>query len=262
MSETPLDTAREAAIGAGEILRRRFRQHRPLGVEAKSVHDFVTDVDREAEAAIVELLRGRFPEDAIMAEEGAPDEVRQGRRWIVDPLDGTTNFIQGVPVFSVSIALEDDDGLRTAVVHDPVHDETFHAERGRGAFLDGRPIACATRRSLERCVLATGLPFREFARLDPYLRSLRAFMTRTSGIRRAGSAALDLAFTACGRYDGFWETGLSPWDVAAGALLVSEAGGTVSDFTGEDRYLDRGEIVAAGAGVHPLMLQVTRECFG
>jgi myo-inositol-1(or 4)-monophosphatase len=252
----------EAARLAGGLLRARFEGGACLGVEQKGQHDFVTRADREAEAAIVTFLRERFPDHAVMAEEGSPEAARASYRWVVDPLDGTTNFIHGVPTFAVSIALEDGEGLLASAIHDPMRGETFHARRGGGARLDGRPIACARPAGLHEALVATGFPFREMSRVAPYLQALEAFMRSTAGLRRAGSASLDLAYTACGRYDGFWEIGLSRWDIAAGALLVREAGGWVSDVVGGLRYLDTGDIVAAGPQLHPALVAVTRAAFG
>jgi myo-inositol-1(or 4)-monophosphatase len=246
----------EAARRGGEVLRARFRE--TLRVESKSLHDFVTDVDRAAEEVVLAHLREAFPGHAVMAEEGAPDTERAEYRWIVDPLDGTTNFIHGVPVFAVSVAVEDARGLAAGAVLDPTQDEMFRAARGRGAFVNDEPMRVSEPDGLAAAVLATGFPFRGFEKIDGYLAVLRHFMTRTSGIRRAGSAAIDLAYTACGRYDGFWETGLSAWDMAAGALLIREAGGRVGDFDGGDRFLETGEIVAAGPTLYPQLLDATR----
>lgn len=251
-------TAISAAREAGGILRTRFRERRSLAVERKGLHDFVTEVDRQCEAAIVTRLRADLPGIAIQAEEGSPDEARAEVRWIVDPLDGTTNFIQGVPTFAVSVGLRDECGPAVGVVFDPVHDELFHAVRGGGARLNGEPLQAGTKHDLDVAVIATGFPFRKFEKLDGYVAALRSFMTSTAGIRRAGSAALDLAHTACGRYDAFFEVGLSPWDIAAGSLLVVEAGGAVTDCGGGTRYVEDGEIVAAGAGLHAKILEVTR----
>ena len=254
----------EAALAAGAVLRSRFRETGRLRVETKGLHDFVTEVDREAEAAAVGTILARFPGHAILAEEGSASNSTSGEgfRWIVDPLDGTTNFIHGVPVFCASVAVEDGEGLLAGAIHDPFHDETFEAWRGGGARLDGRRISCSAPAILDEALIATGFPFRELRRLDRYLVSFEAFVRTTAGIRRAGSAALDLAFVACGRYDGFWEIGLSPWDVAAGALLVREAGGTVTDVLGGAGFLGSGDIVAANAPLHESMLRVTRDAFG
>ncbi len=256
------EAAVEAARAAGGLLRARFREKKTLEVELKGLHDFVTRVDREAEAEVVGAIRERYPDHTVMAEEGSPHAAPGGYRWIVDPLDGTTNFIHGVPTFAVSVALEDGEGLLAAAIHDPVHDETYHARRGGGAWLEGVRIRCSSPSALDDALIATGFPFRELSRLPAYLVAFEAFVRSTSGIRRAGSAAMDLAFTACGRYDGFWEVGLSPWDVAAGALLVREAGGVVTDVTGGDGFVRSGDIVATGATLHAAMLRITSDAFG
>jgi len=253
--------AREAAAAAGRVLMEHFRSTE-LRVEVKGLHDFVTEVDRAAEEAVLRHIRSVFPDHAVMSEEGSPAERRAEYRWIVDPLDGTTNFIHGLTPFAVSIALEDGDGLVAAAIHDPFHGETFHARRGGGAFLNDEPIRCTDPQSSDQTLLSTGFPFRELTRLDAYLTSFEAFVRSTAGIRRAGSAAIDLAYTAAGRYDGFWEIGLSRWDIAAGTLIVTEAGGRVSDVHGGTRHLDTGDIVAAGPRLHGIMLDVTRRAFG
>lgn len=256
------EVACQAARRGGDVLRKRFRSADALHVELKGLHDFVTEVDREAEHAVADLLRGRYPEHGILAEEGTVGAAGSQLRWVIDPLDGTTNFIHGLAIFSVSVALEGPDGPLAGAIYDPVHDELFHARRGGGAKLDGSPIRCSQLPALDDALLATGFPFRQLERLDLYLRSFEALVRRTSGIRRAGSAALDLAHVACGRYDGFWECGLSRWDMAAGCLLVEEAGGIVTDLTGGRTHLASGDLLAAGAAVHAAMLGVTRSSFG
>lgn len=254
-----LETAAcEAARLGGEVLLRRFRSKEVLHVEEKGLHDFVTEVNREAEAAVTGYLRRRFPDHAILAEETFSEAHVPEHRWVVDPLDGTTNFIHGLGIFSVSVAVEDRKGLVAGAVHDPIHDETFHACRGGGAKRNGTPVACSAPTGLETSLLATGFPFREMRRVEGYMKALEAFVRTAAGLRRAGSAALDLAYVACGRYDGFWEVGLSRWDMAAGVLLVLESGGTVSDVTGGATHLDTGDIVASGKGIHPAMVAVTR----
>jgi myo-inositol-1(or 4)-monophosphatase len=255
-------TACDAARAAGRVLSAWFRRSDLDRPESKGLHDFVTVADREAEAAVVSVLRSRHPGHAIMAEEGAPAAARSGYRWIVDPLDGTTNFIHGVTPFAVSVAVEDGDGIVAGAVHDPVHGETFHAHRGGGARLDGSPIRCSSPAGTGDALLATGFPFRELGRLSAYLRAFEAVVRRAAGVRRAGSAAIDLARTACGRYDGFFELGLSRWDVAAGILLVREAGGVVTDWGGEDRALDTGDIVAAGPALHATLVEITVAAIG
>ncbi len=251
----------EGARLAGKVLQDHFRSRRQLDIRAKGFHDFVTEVDRESEAILTRYIAEQFPDHAIMAEEGSPQEERREYRWIIDPLDGTTNFIHGIPMFGVAVALEDGNGLLAGAIYDPVHDEMFHASRSTGARLNGEPIRCSAPARFDDALLATGFPFRKFHKVDGYLKVLRSFMEGTSGIRRAGSAAMDLAYTACGRYDGFWETGLAPWDMAAGALLILEAGGAVTDFSGGDRYLWDGDIVAGGPVVHAQMLGEVKKQF-
>lgn len=249
----------EAAHAGGEVLRRWFAGRDRLMVEVKAKHDYVTEVDREAEAAVIAVLGGRFPDHAILAEEGSTGGAHAGYRWIVDPLDGTTNFIHGVPAFAVSIGLEDESGLVAGAVYDPCRDETFHAHRGGGAFLNGAPIACTELDHLDAALIATGFPFREMEHLPAYLAAFERFVRSTSGLRRAGSASLDLVYTACGRYDGFFEVGLKAWDLAGGAIVVMEAGGMVTDIRGGPEFLRDGSVVAAGSRLHGAMLAITRE---
>ncbi len=248
----------EAAERGGKVLRDRLADRRRVRVEVKAKHDYVTEVDREAEAAVIAVLRKRTPGFTILAEEGSPAGAATPYRWIVDPLDGTTNFIHGVPTFAVSIGLEDQSGLVAGCVHDPCRRETFHAHRGGGAFLNRAPIACTELDHLDSSLIATGFPFREMDHLPAYLAVFERYVRATSGVRRAGSASLDLAYTACGRYDGFFEVGLHSWDLAGGALLVMEAGGIVTDVHGGSGFLREGSVVAAGSGLHAAMLAITR----
>ena len=183
---------------AGDLLRDRFRERTPLRVELKGLHDFVTEVDREAERAVLSHIREHCPDHAIMSEEGSPETAVADYRWVVDPLDGTTNFIHGVPTFAVSVALEDREGLLAAAIHDPIRGETFHAHRAGGARLNGVTIRCTPARGLQDALLATGFPFRELSRVKQYLEAFETFTRSTAGLRRAGSAALDLAYTASG----------------------------------------------------------------
>jgi len=256
------DIAIAAARAGASVVRRRFAERSSLTVEVKAAKDYVTVVDREAEAAVVSVLRRETPGFAILAEEGSPAAGALRPRWIVDPLDGTTNFIHGVPTFAVSVAVEDEEGLAAGAIVDPCRDEVFAARRGGGARLNGASIVVARPESLQTALLATGFPFRELSRLPGYLEAFEAFCRSTSGLRRAGAASLDLAYTACGRYDGFFEVGLSPWDVAAGALLVTEAGGRVTDTAGGPGFLATGSIVAAGPTLHAAMIAVTGPSLG
>jgi len=262
-----------AAKAAGRVLLDHWGRRATLAVKEKGRNDFVTVADQRAEDVVLRLLRARFPDHAIVAEEsasgsgpagrrpGSRDSAADGYRWFVDPLDGTTNFIHGVPLFGVSIGLADPQGMRAAAVYDPVRDELFTAARGQGAHLNGQPLQVARPGKLEKSLLVTGIPFRSLDRLDAYLASFRGFIQEAGGLRRDGSAALDLAYVACGRFDGFWEMGLSSWDVAAGSLLVTEAGGVVTDFTGRGGYVESGDIIASAPEIHPDMLRVVRAAY-
>jgi len=256
-----LATCVTAARAGGRIVLDCWGRRESFAVREKGRNDFVTAVDQQAEEVILRLIRARFPDHAILAEESAPVEGRAGFRWYVDPLDGTTNFIHGYPLFCVSVGLADPQGMRAAAVYDPLRDEMFTAARGAGAQLNGQPIHVSSAERLTAALLVTGIPFRSLDRLDPYLDSFRAFVTGSSAIRRDGSAALNLAYVACGRYDGFWEMALSPWDIAAGSLIVTEAGGAVSDFRGKGDFLASGDIIAANRAVHPSMLRIVREAY-
>jgi myo-inositol-1(or 4)-monophosphatase len=252
-----LQSAVEAArIGGAVLLAHRGKAR--AAVDEKGANDFVTEVDRASQAAIVEFLRRRHPDHAILAEEGEDRPGSAGTRWIIDPLDGTTNYIHDYPCFAVSVgAWRGRQGVAGAVL-DPVRGELFRAERGAGAWLGDQPIRVSGARGLARSLLVTGFPFRQIERLDEYLRSFRELFRRSAGVRRDGSAALDLCYVACGRLDGFWEMGLSAWDLAAGAVIVQEAGGTVSDYAGRDRFLESGTVIAAPLGLHAEMLEVLR----
>jgi myo-inositol-1(or 4)-monophosphatase len=221
-------------------------------VREKSRADLVTDVDEASERLILARIRERFPADAVVAEESASAAVGAGRRWLVDPIDGTTNFVHGHPFVAVSIALVDDDGPAVGVVHAPFLGEAFHALRGGGAFLDGQAMQVTPERELGRALLATGFPFKQGkGDLDQYLLLVADAIRSSRDVRRAGSAALDLAFTAAGRVDGFFEIGLAPWDVAAGMLLVTEAGGRVGGWPGDSEPpLVTGRILASNGGIH------------
>ena len=254
-----LGIAVKAARRAGAIINRAARDVERLAVTRKRHNDFVTEVDKAAEEAIIEVLRRAYPDHAILAEESGATAGSQGESeytWIIDPLDGTTNFIHGFPQYAVSIALRHKGVLTQAVIFDPTKNELFTGTRGRGAYLDDRRIRVSKRTQLAETLIGTGFPFRDFETLDEYLGMFRALTARTAGLRRAGSAALDIAYVAAGRLDGFWELGLSPWDMAAGALLVQEAGGLVGDFRGEPGYLESGRIVCGNPKIFAQMLQV------
>jgi myo-inositol-1(or 4)-monophosphatase len=245
-----------AARKAAPRLRRDFGEVEQLQVSRKGPADFVSMADKRAEQTIVEELRKARPDWGMLLEEGGEVEGNPAKpRWIVDPLDGTTNFLHGIPHFSISIAVEEKKAgggteITQALVYQPLTDESFWAEKGRGAWLQDARLRVSARRDLADCLIATGIPF--FGHGDPvgWAKIYSAVAPKVAGIRRFGSAALDLAWIAAGRFDGFWEEDLKPWDTAAGMLLVREAGGFVTDFRGADRVLERGEVVAASAGIH------------
>jgi myo-inositol-1(or 4)-monophosphatase len=239
-----VNIAVRAARRAGEIMVRQMNQLEALQVIEKSRNEFVSQVDQAAEAAIIEVIRDHYPEHAILAEEsGASGEHEY--QWIIDPLDGTTNYLHGFPQFSVSIGVTRNGELEHGVVYDPLRQEIFTASRGQGAQLDGRRIRVSKRTSLQQSLVATGFPYRaNLVHIDRYMSMLRAVMLEATGVRRPGSAALDLCYVAAGRVDAFFELGLAKWDIAAGALIIREAGGRISDFRGGDGYLDSGNVVA------------------
>ncbi len=255
-----LNIAVDAAEAAGRIIIRHHQFTDRVAVERKGAHDFVSSVDREAEREIVERLRKAHPEHAILAEEGTAGISSKAEfEWLVDPLDGTTNYLFGFPHYAVSIALRRRGKILLGVVYDPFKQELFTAEDGRGALLDGRRIRARARGGLADALLATGFPFRDGADLDRYIATLRALIPGTAGIRRAGSAALDLAYVAAGRFDGFWEFGLKPWDMAAGIALAREAGVIVKDLGGGEDPLASGDIIAATPRVLEEMLERLEE---
>jgi myo-inositol-1(or 4)-monophosphatase len=244
--------ARAAAQAAGEILRANWRLPKAIGY--KGAIDLVTSADRDSERKIIEVIRHSFPDHSILAEEESDIQSAQSEyRWIVDPLDGTTNFAHGYAQFCVSIALEQSGRVIFGLVYDPLRDECFEAALGQGATLNGAALRVSTVSELDKALLATGFPYdrRDFA--DFYLGYFKEFMIRCQGIRRAGSAALDLCYVACGRFDGFWELKLKPWDIAAGALIVAEAGGTLSDFSGEPFSINGRETLASNGLIHEEM---------
>jgi len=261
--EEVIEAASNAALRAGSHILDNLGKLRSDDIGLKQASDFVTTVDRKSEEIIVRALRDDFPEYGFLAEEAMRDQaVPGGMRWIIDPLDGTTNFIHGYPMFAVSIALEHDGGIVAAVVLDPLREELFTALKGGGAYLGGRIIQVSGRTDLSACLVATGFPFRQKNVLDRYMELFKRIMGRVSDIRRAGAAALDLSHLASGRCDGFFELGLSPWDIAAGGLLITEAGGIITDFGGGDGFLDSGNVIAGVPVLHPALLEEVRAVFG
>lgn len=238
-----LNVAIMAARKAGNSLIRNLNRLEKLNVEQKGYNDYVSDADRQAEEMVIDVIHKHYPDHAILAEEsgvqGESDHV-----WIIDPLDGTTNYLHGFPVFAVSIGLQVKGRMEHAVVYDPMRQELFTASRGQGAQVDGRKIRVSGCKDLEHSLIGTGFPFRSATReTGPYMKMLEKVLQNTSGIRRPGAAALDLAYVAAGRLDGFFETGLAPWDVAAGSLIIREAGGIVSGLDGSEDYFESGHIL-------------------
>lgn len=260
-----LTIALKAARKAGEIIERAYERLDTVQIEHKGRNDFVSDVDRKAEQEIIYHLKKAYPEHKFLGEEGGfsgPEDAEH--EWIIDPLDGTTNFLHGIPQFSVSIACRYRGQLEHAVVLDPIKREEFTASRGSGAVLNGRRIRVSPRQSFDGAIIGTGIPFNGYAleNIDPYLSCLKEIASQTAGIRRPGSAALDLAYVAAGRFDGFWEMNLKPWDMAAGILLVREAGGLVSDFKGDNGYLESGNLVCAPGKLFKPLLQIVEKNMG
>jgi len=238
-----VNIAVRAARGAGTIIARNADRLDRVEVERKGSNDFVTEVDRLAEQEIIQTLKRAYPSHAVIGEESG-GEADSDYVWVIDPLDGTTNFLHGFPHFAVSIALLHRGTIDVGVVYDPVRDELFTAKRGGGATLDGRRLRMAKRRGLEEAIIGTGFPFKYPEHLTAYMGMFEDVLRRSGDVRRTGSAALDLAWVAADRMDGFWEIGLNPWDIAAGTLFIREAGGIVSDLEGGERHLERGDVAA------------------
>ena len=233
-----------AAYAAGDHIIRYLDRVQDIPVNSKGRNDFVTEVDRQAEAIIIDTILKSYPNHSILAEESGQQSHNKEYLWVIDPLDGTTNFLHGFPQFAVSIALKFRGELDQAIVYDPLRQELFTASKGAGAFLNKKRIRVSNKNSLEGALLGTGFPFRDNSRLELFIKSFRAFFPMTAGIRRAGAAALDLAYVACGRLDGFWEFDLNEWDIAAGTLLIIEAGGNVGGITTNGKETEPGNIVA------------------
>lgn len=253
-----LNIAVRAARRAGEIITRAMDRIDRVSISPKTDHDFVTNIDIAAEKAILETIEMAYPRHGILAEESGRKKG-QDHTWIIDPLDGTSNFIHRFPCFAVSIAVQNQQTqqIEHGVVYDPVRDELFTASRGTGAQLNGHRIRVSQQKNMGQALISTGFPFKQRYRMDTYFVMLKDIFESISDIRRMGSAALDLAYVAAGRLDGYWEMGLKPWDIAAGALLIQEAGGLVSDFKGNPQYLEGGDLLAANTHLFKLLLPKT-----
>jgi len=253
-----LNVAVKAARAAGAIINRAALDVEAVRISQKQTNDFVTEIDHAAERAIIETLLTAYPDHGIWAEESGREHGRAASDhvWLIDPLDGTTNFIHGFPVYCVSIALLVRGRVEQAVIYDPTRNDLFTATRGRGAYLNDRRLRVSKRTQLKESLISTGFPFRPGDNFNVYLRMMADVMQRTAGLRRPGAAALDLAYVAAGYTEGFFETGLSPWDVAAGSLLVTEAGGLVGNFTGEANFLEQREIVAGTPRIYGQLVKL------
>ncbi|MEJ6002391.1 inositol monophosphatase family protein [Paucibacter soli] len=253
-----LNVAIKAARAAGSIINRASLDLDILKINTKSPNDFVTEVDQAAEAVIIETLLQAYPDHAILAEEsGRTHGAKHSEfQWIIDPLDGTTNFIHGFPVYCVSIALAHRGVVQQAVVYDPTRNDLFYATRGRGAYLNDRRLRVSKRTRMSDALIGTGFPFRRGDNFKRYMKMFEEVMTQCAGLRRPGAAALDLCYVAAGYYDAFFETGLNPWDVAAGSLIITEAGGLVGNFTGESDFLHQREIIAGSPKIYGQMVQI------
>ncbi len=256
-----LNIAISAARAAGNIIMRHYNRIESLSVRSKQRNDFVSEVDHMAEQEIIRIIRRAHPQHGILAEESGPSRSQNNHyQWIIDPLDGTTNYLHGFPQFAVSIGLKYKTHLQLGVVYDPFKEEMFCANRGEGATLNNHKIRVSPLPNLNDALLGTGIPFRIDQDIETYLKTLKGLIKHTAGIRRAGSAALDLAYVAAGRLDGFWEFNLKPWDIAAGVALIQEAGGLVGDTSGGHTHLETGNIVAGNPKVFKAILQTIKRC--
>ncbi|MGZ8095375.1 MAG: inositol monophosphatase family protein [Methylosarcina sp.] len=250
-----LNIAVRAARSAGDLILRSTDNIGHLQIDQKGKNDFASEVDRKAEREIINIIRAAYPDHAILAEESGAHKGNEFV-WIIDPLDGTTNFLHGFPQYAVSIALKHKGKLEVGVIYDPLRDELFTAKRGGGAMLNNRRIRVTKQNGMKGALIGTGFPFKTAIHLDAYVGMFKAITTDSAGIRRAGSAALDLAYVAAGRLDGFWEIGLMEWDMAAGILLIKEAGGVITDFSFNDKYIESGNLIAGNPKMHQLMYQL------
>ena len=253
-----VNIATSAARTAGRIILQAMDNMDKVKTSSKGPNDFVTNVDKEAEQAIINTIHAAYPDHSILAEESGEQLGKDEITWIIDPLDGTTNFLYELPHFAISIAVVEKGRVQHGVIYDPIRDELFTASRGRGASVNGKRMRVVDQKVLEKCLLGTGFPFRDTDNIDTYMGTFKDFMTQCRDIRRAGSAALDLAYVAAGRLDGFWEFGLSKWDIAAGSLMIQEAGGIIDDMKGKQQFLETGNVIAAPPKVFKAMAQTIR----
>jgi len=256
-----IEIAKEAAYAAGKILTEHFKKLPKEAIREKQANDYLSFVDESSEKKIISIIHDHFPDHSILAEEGGESNRSGEYRWIIDPLDGTTNYITGLPVFAISIALQKGNEMILGVVYDPLQDELFWAEIGKGAGVNDTPISVSESDTLSECLIATGFPFKAKHLLRPYINSFEDIFRSCIGIRRMGAAAIDIAYVAAGRFGGFWELGLSPWDLAAGSVLIKEAGGRISDFWDSSDYLFKNYLIVSNGRVHKQMGEIIRRHF-
>lgn len=251
--------ALQAARRASSMMIGALSRLNTIQVKEKGRNDYVTEVDLRAEEIIVEILTEAYPDYGILSEEGGLMKENEDTFWIIDPLDGTKNYIHGVPHFSISIALSVKAEIHHGMIYDPIREEVFAASKGAGAFLNQRRLRVSEQSTLPGALIGTGFPYREQAQLDQYLGQLKRILSKVGGVRRTGSAALDLAYVAAGRYDGFWETGLKIWDVAAASIIVKEAGGIISDYDGKEQTFKADQIVAGNENIHGQLIGLLKD---
>lgn len=256
-----IKTATEAAREAGKIQMAHYGKIAAADIRKKAASDFLSFVDEQSEKIILEVIKDSFPDHSILAEEGGVSGQQSDYQWIIDPLDGTTNYLKNIPVFAVSIALQKGNELIAGVVFDPVHNDLYHAEKGKGAYLNNLPIKVSSTARLNESFISTGFPFKIKHILHDFCLAFEKIFQQCIGARRLGAAAIDLAYVASGRFDGFWEMGLKPWDVAAGALLVIEAGGEISDFWNNPSFLHSSFVMATNSKIHTELGEIIREVF-
>jgi myo-inositol-1(or 4)-monophosphatase len=256
-----LKTAINVSREAGNLILKNLGKISKTKIKIKKPSDFVTHIDKKSEELIINTIKKEFPDHHFLAEEIIHDNETKGYRWIIDPLDGTTNYIHQYPTFSVSIALQEEGKTILGVIYDPVKEELFTAITSCGSYLNKKPINVSKRTNLKESLIITGFPFRKKDIIDDYLKLFKNLFLKVSDIRRDGSAALDLAYVACGRCDGFFELNLSPWDIAAGSILIKEAGGVVTDFNGNNKFLLTGNIIAGNKNIHQKILKEVKSIF-
>ena len=255
-SSPQLNTAISAALNAGKSVMKFYNRLDTLKISSKGLHDFVSEADQEAESIVCDYLLKKYPKYNLTAEEGYSNIVDSEYHWYVDPLDGTTNFIHGIPQFAISIGLCKKNIPCLGVIYDPFKNELFAAEQGRGALMNDKKIRVTSTNKIQSALIGTGIPYRKKDSANIYIKTLKSLMDNNcGGIRRLGSAALDLAYVACGRLDGFWEFNLKPWDIVAGSIIVQEAGGHISNIDGNTNFLDSGNIIAANLSLHSDILK-------